>query len=81
MMMNRLPDVVAEFGDLWGRAVAQLNVFPEPRDVLALEVLEVIEELGKSVGDSKIEVKDETLLTLAELSRRVAEPGTLPNSD
>lgn len=81
IMMNRLPDVLAEFGDLWGRAAAQLNVFPKPRDILALEVLEVIEELGKSVGDSNIEIKDETLRTLAKLSRRVAEPGTLPNSD
>jgi hypothetical protein len=79
MMANRLPDVIAEFSDLWGRAVAQLNVFPQPRDVLALEVLTVIEELGKSVGDSNIEVKDETLLTLAELSRKVSDPGTLPN--
>jgi uncharacterized protein (DUF58 family) len=81
MMVNRLPDVIAEFGDLWGRAVAQLNVFPQPRDVLALETLTVIEELGKSVGDSNIEVKDETLLTLAELSRKVSDPGTLPNLD
>lgn len=81
MMANRLPDVLAEFGDLWGQAVAQLNVFPVPRDVLALEVLAVIEELGRSVGDSTIEVRDETIRTLAELARRVADPGTLPNSD
>jgi hypothetical protein len=81
LMMNRLPDVVAEFGDLWGRAVAQINVFPQPRNDLALEVLAVIDEIGRSVGDSSIEVTDETLSTLAELSRRVAEPGTLPNSD
>jgi uncharacterized protein (DUF58 family) len=81
VMANRMPDVIAEFGDLWGRAVAALNVFPEPRCVLALEVLAIIEEIGKSVGDSTIEVKDETLLTLAELCRKVSDPGTLPNSD
>lgn len=77
VMANRLPDVIAEFGDLWGRAVAQLNVFPQPRDVLALEVFTVIEELGKSVGDSNIDIKDETLLALAEVSRKVSDPGTL----
>ncbi len=80
-LANRVPDEMAEFGDLWGRAVAQLNVFPEPRDVLALEVLKVIEEVGKSVGDSSIEVKDATLLTLAELARKVSDPGTLPALD
>jgi hypothetical protein len=48
---------------------------------LALEVLKVIEEVGKSVGDSSIEVKGATLLTLVELSRKVSDPGTLPTSD
>jgi hypothetical protein len=80
-LANRVPDEMAEFGDLWGQAVAQLNVFPQPRDVLALEVLKVIEEVGKSVGDSSIEVKGATLLTLVELSRKVSDPGTLPTSD
>jgi hypothetical protein len=44
-------------------------------------VFTVIEELGKSVGDSNIEAKDETLLTLAELSRRASDPCTLPTSN
>lgn len=48
---------------------------------MALAVLEVIQELGKSVGDSTIEVKDETLLALADLARRVSDHGTLPNLD
>jgi hypothetical protein len=81
MMTNRLPVVLSDFGDYWGRAVAQLNVFPQPRDVLALEVLTVIEELGKSLSDSNVEIKDETLQALAELARRVADPATLPNLD
>jgi hypothetical protein len=33
------------------------------------------------VGDSNIEAKDETLLTLAELSRRASDPCTLPTSN
>lgn len=78
-MANRMPAVISEFDDLWGRVVAQLNVFPQPRDALALEVLEVIQELGKTVRDSTVEMKDETLLALAELARRVSDPGTLPN--
>lgn len=80
-LANRVPDEMAEFGDFWGRAVAQLNVFPEPRDVLSLDVLKVIEEVGKSVGDSRIEIKDATLLTLAQLARKVSDPGTLPALD
>jgi hypothetical protein len=78
-LTNRYPIVLSDLGDYWGRAVALLNVFPEPRDTLALEVLEVIQELGKSVGDSSIEIKDATLKTLAELARRVSDPATLPN--
>src|SRR5271163_4740490 len=66
-MTNRLPVVLSDFGDYWGRTVAQLNVFPQPRDVLALEVLTVIQELGKSLGDSTVQVKDETLQALADL--------------
>jgi len=81
VIAERSPDVIGDFGDFWGQAVAQLNVFPQPRDVLALEVQTVIEELGKSVGDFNIEIKDETLRTLAELVRKVADPGTLPTSD
>jgi len=81
VMTNRIPVVLSEFGDFWGRAVAQLNVFPQPRDVLALEVLEVIQVLGRSVGDSNIEVNDETLLALADLARRVSDHGILPNLD
>jgi hypothetical protein len=80
-MAKRLPMVLSDFGDYWGRAVAQLNVFPQPRDVLALEVLAVIQELGKSLNDSSIEIKDETLKALAELVRRVSDPATLPNLD
>src|SRR5208283_766513 len=51
MITNRLPEVISEFDDRWGRVVSQLNVFPPPRDVLALEVLTVVQELGKTVGD------------------------------
>jgi hypothetical protein len=80
-MTNRLPIVLSDLGDYWGRTVAQLNVFPQPRDVLALEVLAVIEELGKSLKDSSIEIKDETLQALAELARKVSDPATLPNLD
>ena len=81
IIANRVPIVLSDFNDFWGRTVAQLNVFPEPRDVLALEVLVVIQELGRSVGDPTVEVKDETLSALAELARRVSDLGTLPNPD
>lgn len=80
-MTQRLPIVLSEFGDYWGRAVAQLNVFPEPRDVLALRVLAVVEELGKSLKDTSIEIKDETLKELAELVREVSGAATLPSLD
>jgi hypothetical protein len=45
MMANRLPEVLSEFNDRWGRVVAQLNVFPEPRELLALEVLNLNSEI------------------------------------
>src|SRR5882762_10447553 len=67
MMTNRLPELISEFDDYWGRVVSQVNVFPQPRDVLALEVLKVVLELGKTVGDKQIEIKDETLSALADL--------------
>ena len=79
MMRDRLPNVLEELGEVWGRTVAQLNVFPKPRDVLALEVQTVVEEVGKLLNSST-ELKDETLGTLAKLSLRVADPGTLPDS-
>jgi hypothetical protein len=81
MMTNRLPVILLNFGDFWGRTVAQLNVFPQPRHDLVLEVLMVVEELGKSLSDSTIEIKDETLETLAVLARRVSDYGVLPNPD
>jgi hypothetical protein len=56
-------------------------VFPQPRDILALEVLKVVQELGKTVRDKQIETKDETLAALANLVTRVADKGTLPNVD
>jgi hypothetical protein len=43
--------------------------------------LKVVEELGQTVRDKQSEVKDETLLALAKLARRVADPATLPNLD
>jgi len=70
---------MAELGDVWGTTVAQLNVFPPPRDILALEVLTITEQIGKSLGDSTVEIKDETLAALAELARRTSDPGTLPS--
>jgi len=81
IMAKRFPEVLAEFDDRWSRLVAQLNVFPQPRDLLALEVLEVVQELGQTVKDKQTEVKDETLLTLAKLTTRVADAGRLPNLD
>lgn len=81
MMVNRLPESLAEFHDLWGRVVAQLNVFPGPRDLLALEVLALIEKLGETMKDNQAEVKDETLLALADLAKRVADKGKLSNLD
>jgi hypothetical protein len=81
VMTNRLPSVISEFDDYWGRVVSQLNVFPPPRDDLALEVLVVVQELGKSVGDKQIEIKDETLAALADLVTKVADKGTLLNVD
>ncbi len=76
-----LPGVLSEFNDRWGRVVAQLNVFPEPRELLALEILEIVQELGETMRDRQYEVKDETLLALANLARRVADPAAFPNLD
>jgi hypothetical protein len=81
IMTTRLPEVLSEFNDRWGRVVAQLNVFPEPRELLALEVLEKVEELGQTTMNSQSEVKDETLAALANLSRRVADVARFPNLD
>jgi hypothetical protein len=75
------PEMLSEFDDRWGRIVAQLNVFPEPRDVLALQVLKVILELGETIRDKNNEVKDETLHALADLVKPVAEKATLPNPE
>ena len=81
IMTNRLPEVISELDDLWGRVVSQLNVFPQARDLLVLEVLTVVLELGKTVGDKQIEIKDGTLSALANFVTRVADKGTLPNVD
>ena len=81
ILANRFPELLAEFDDRWAHVVAQLNVFPEPRDPLALEVLTLVEELGESVKDKHTEVKDETLLALADLVPRVAAAGRLSSLD
>jgi hypothetical protein len=81
MMGNTLPEVLSEFNDRWGQVVAQLNVFPAPRELLALEVLKIVQELGQTVRDNQTKVKDETLLALANLAKRVADAATLPNID
>jgi len=79
VMTNRLPVVISDFGDFWGRIVAQLNVFPPPKELLVLEVHAVIVTLGESVADSNVEIKEETLLAMVGLSTRVAERGMLAN--
>jgi hypothetical protein len=81
VMTNTMPDLISEFEDYWGRVVSQLNVFPPPRDVLALEIIPVVLELGKTAGDKQIEIKDETLAALADLVTKVADKGTLLNVD
>ena len=81
VMTNRFPEVLAEFDDRWARVVAQLNVFPEPRDRLALDVLEVVQEVGKTVKDKQTQVEDETLSAFASLTTRVADAARLPNLD
>lgn len=78
---NAMPKMLSELDDRWGRIVAQLNVFPEPRDVLALQVLKVIQDLGETIGDKNIEMKDETIRALADLVQPVAEKATLPNPE
>jgi hypothetical protein len=80
-MAKRFPELLAEFDDRWGRVVAQLNVFPQPRDPLALEVLTLVEELGQTVKDKNTEVKEETLDALSKLVVRVADAGNLSNLD
>ena len=81
IIATRLPEVLSEFHDRWGRVVAQLNLFPEPREILVLEVLKTVEGLGQTVRDNELEVKDETLALLASLTIRVAHAATLPNLD
>jgi hypothetical protein len=81
MMVVRLPEELGEFNDRWGRVVAQLNVFPQPRDPLALEILELVEELEKTTRDSETEVKDETLSALAKISIKVADAGALSSPE
>lgn len=81
VMVKRAPDLMAEFDDCWGRVVGQLNVFPAPKDVLALEVMVVIQELGKTAENQQIEIKKETLDALTGLVTRVADKGTLLNVD
>jgi hypothetical protein len=81
MISNRFPDLIFELDDYWCRIVSQLNVFPRPGDILAQEVLAVVQELGKTVKDKNIEITDETLKALASLVTRVAAKGTLLNAD
>jgi hypothetical protein len=81
VMANHMPAALSELNDRWGEAVALLNVFPQPRDVLALEVLTIIQELGKSVGDSSIEVTDETLKALAGLVPKAADRAMLDGGE
>lgn len=81
VMASRFPELLSELDDRWDRVVAQLNVFPEPKDLLALEVLEIVQKLGQTVNGKHTEVKDETLHALASLVGRVAEAGKLPNLD
>jgi hypothetical protein len=78
---TKLLDLMAVVDDRWGQVVSQLNVFPEPKDGLVLEASIVVLELGKSVENKNIEVKDETLLSLSELVNRVADKATLPGLD
>lgn len=81
VMVTGLHELISEFDDCWSRVVSQLNVFPQPRDVLALEVLAVVEELGKTVGDKQTEITEKTLADLAGFVQRVADMGTLPSGD
>jgi thioesterase domain-containing protein len=83
MMTKRLPVLLAEYADRWGRVVSQINVFPAPKDDLALEIQVVVEELGKTigVGGADVEIKDETLSALASFVLRAADKATLPNVD
>ena len=79
-MVKGLPALLAEYSDRWGRVVSQLNVFPAPKDDLALEIQVVVEELGKAIGEGgvDVEIKDETLAKLANFVPRAADKATLP---
>lgn len=81
VMSNRIPVALADLGEFWGKTVAQLNVFPHPRDVLVLEILQVVQEVGKSLGDSTFDIKDETLMALPELAQRASDHGTLAKAN
>jgi hypothetical protein len=81
MTIDSLPETLSDFNERWARVVAQLNVFPEPRDLLALNVLQIVQELGKSINDRKTGVTDETLKALANLIKRVADEGRLLDLD
>jgi dsDNA-specific endonuclease/ATPase MutS2 len=75
----RYPELISEFGDCWGRIVAQLNILPEPKDALGAETLTFIQGIGKIVGDPNIEIKDEMLKTCAELAIKAADRAGLPS--
>lgn len=79
IMTKGLPALLAEFADRWGRVVSQINVFPAPKDDLALEIQVVVEELGKTigVGGADVEIKDETLSALASFVLRAADKAKL----
>jgi hypothetical protein len=81
MMAKGMPSLFAELDDRWGRVVAQINVMPEPKDALALEIIPVIRELEKTVGHKEIEITEATQSALAKFVTRVADKGTLPNLD
>jgi hypothetical protein len=80
-IIRGLPAELAEFQDRWGRVVASLNVFPEPRDVRVLELLKSIETLGEFGKNSEADVSDETQESLAKLVNRVADAAQLQNVD
>jgi hypothetical protein len=81
MTIDKLPEVLAEFDDRWGRVVSQLNVFPQPRDALTVEVSTIVTAVGETVRDKNTEIKDETLKALAKLVSKAADKGTFSNMD
>jgi thioesterase domain-containing protein len=81
MTINNLPEQLAEFDDRWGRIVSQLNVFPQPRDALTIEVSTIVLALGETVRNKNTEIKDETLKALAKLVSKAADKGTFSNLD